>query len=312
MKIKNCIWTILLLALASSPGKTQDTLPTVVSGTLERIKNFPSKRIASRNIDIWLPEGYNASDRYSVLYVHDGQMLFDDTHTWNKQAWDLDDIAANLLHKGVVRNFIIVGIWNSGASRHQEYFPSKPFNHLPEIAKDTIVSQLMSAGRARDNFSPQSDEYLAFIVRELKPYIDQHYAVLTDASNTFLMGSSMGGLISLYAVCEYPEVFGGAACLSTHWPGTFTMKNNPFPEALIGYLHEKLPVLSRHKLYFDCGDQGLDALYPEFQKRIDALLQQSEFNRQNWATLYFPGEDHSENAWKKRLSYPMEFFFSKH
>ena len=77
----------------------------------------------------------------------------------------------------------------------------------------------------------QSDAYLKFLVTELKPFIDSTFSVATDRSNTFIAGSSMGGLISMYAVCEYPAVFGGAACLSTHWPGIFTAENNPIPEA---------------------------------------------------------------------------------
>ena len=72
----------------------------------------------------------------------------------------------------------------------------------------------------------QSDNYLKFLVKELKPFIDSSFSTLKDQQNTFIAGSSMGGLISMYAICEYPLVFGGAACLSTHWPGIFTMINN--------------------------------------------------------------------------------------
>ena len=311
MKLLTHIWCTFLLILPCGSLWAQAALPSVVSGKLERIENFPSKRISSRNIDVWLPIGYNSSRRYAVLYVQDGQMLFDEAQTWNKQAWDIDDVASNLQNIGSVRDFIVVGIWNSGASRHEDYFPAKPYHDLPAIAKDTILAQLISVGRTEEHFTPKSDEYLSFIVHELKPYIDKKYAVYTDAANTFLMGSSMGGLISLYAICEYPEVFGGAASLSTHWPGTFTMVNNPFPEAFFRYLQEKLPKLTQHKFYFDCGDQGLDALYPEFQNRIDNLMKKNGFDRQNWITMYYPGEDHAEKAWKKRLNYPLEFILNK-
>jgi predicted alpha/beta superfamily hydrolase len=169
---------------------------------------------------------------------------------------------------------------------------------------------LQRAGRTKDVFKPTSDRYLKFIVKELKPYIDRTYSVKTDRAHTFIAGSSMGGLISMYAICEYPAVFGGAACLSTHWVGTFTLENNPVPDAFITYLRKKLPDPKNHKIYFDCGDQTLDALYPEIQKQVDNVMKNKGFTESNWVTKYFPGEDHSEQAWSKRLHIPLAFLLN--
>ena len=121
----------------------------------------------------------------------------------------------------------------------------------------------------------------------------------------------MGGLISLYAICEYPEIFGGAACLSTHWVGTFTLENNPVPDSFIKYLDKKLPDKKNHKIYFDCGDQTLDAMYPAIQMRVDHLMKSKGYMDSNWVTRYFPGEDHSEKSWNKRLNIPLEFLLRK-
>lgn len=121
----------------------------------------------------------------------------------------------------------------------------------------------------------------------------------------------MGGLISIYAICEYPEVFGGAACLSTHWPGSFTLKNNPFPGRMLKYLRKNLPDPATHKIYFDCGDQTLDSLYPGIQRRVDRIMTAKGFTAAQWMTKYFPGEDHSENAWNRRLHIPLEFLFGE-
>ncbi|NJO68559.1 MAG: hypothetical protein HC830_04125 [Bacteroidetes bacterium] len=173
------------------------------------------------------------------------------------------------------------------------------------------MAQLKRAGRSKETFDPQSDNYLKFIVEELKPYIDRTYAVYTGKENTFVGGSSMGGLISLYAICEYPEIFGGAACLSTHWPGTMTSENNPVPDAFIRYMSNNLPNSNTHKIYFDCGDQTIDALYPAIQKRVDTLMTTKGYTPQNWLTQYFPGEDHSEKSWNKRLHIPIEFLLKK-
>jgi predicted alpha/beta superfamily hydrolase len=110
----------------------QSQLPKVVSGKIERIENFQSKYVTSRNIDIWLPEGYNDQTKYAVLYMHDGQMLFDPDQSWNQQAWNIDDVATDLLRENAIRNFIVVGIWNSGQTRHQDYFPQKACHSLKQ------------------------------------------------------------------------------------------------------------------------------------------------------------------------------------
>lgn len=288
-------------------SRAQQTLPKVVSGRIERVANFQSKYVTARTVDIWLPEGYADTAKYAVLYMHDGQMLYDPEQSWNKQAWDVDDAAAALLAANKVRKFIVVGIWNSGQQRHPDYFPQKPFEQLTQTAKDTVVAQLQRAGRTAQVFQPQSDNYLKFIVQELKPFIDSRYAVHTNRENTFIAGSSMGGLISLYAICEYPNVFGGAACLSTHWPGTFTQEHNPVPDAFLHYVRQHLPDPKAHKIYFDCGDQTLDAWYPVIQKKVDVLLQKKGYCSSNWMTRYFPGEDHSEKAWAKRVAIPLTF-----
>jgi len=291
--------------------KAQSSLPLVVSGKIDRLENFKSQYVSSRNIDIWLPEGYNNSKKYSVLYMHDGQMLFDPEQTWNKQAWNIDDIASELVKKNKVKPFIIVGIWSNANSRHPDYFPQKPFENLSDIEKDTVYAQLKKAARINDLFRPQSDNYLKFLVNELKPFIDKKYSVYADQKNTCIGGSSMGGLISMYAICEYPDIFGSAICMSTHWLGTFTKENNPIPKSFIQYLIKSLPNPQNHKIYFDCGDQTLDAYYPETQKKVDLLMKQKKYGGQHWITRYFPGEDHSEKAWNKRVNIPLTYIFEK-
>jgi enterochelin esterase-like enzyme len=288
----------------------QDSIPFVSSGRIERIK-FNSSHFGKRYIDVWLPDGYSTSTKYSVLYMHDGQMLFDSTKTWNKQAWNVDDIASNLMKQNKTRNFIVIGIWNGEESRRVEYFPQKPFQKLKKYEKDSVTKQYKAVGLRDNKFIPNSDNYLRFLVKELKPYIDKNYSVLRDKDNTIIGGSSMGGLISIYALCEYPKIFGGVACISTHWTGTFTRENNVIPEAFLKYLHAKLPKPGHHKLYFDCGDQTLDALYPDIQLKVDELIKNIGYSERDWITHYFPGEDHSEKSWSKRLHIPLEFLLKK-
>lgn len=282
----------------------------VSSGRLVHLDNFPSQYVQARNVDIWLPEEYDGKKKFAVLYMNDGQMLFDSNATWNGQSWEVDDIAARLMHKHKVENFIVVGIWNT-LNRHADYFPQKPFENLAVAEKDTVTAQLQRAGRTTEAFQPVSDNYLKFLVSELKPMIDANYAVYTDLPHTFIAGSSMGGLISCYAICEYPAVFGGAACLSTHWLGTFTDINNPCPEAFIHYLENSLPNPENHKFYFDCGDQTLDAFYPPIQQKVDSVMRSKGYSGENWETYFFKGKDHSENAWNECFEIPLLFLFGE-
>ena len=283
----------------------------VASGTVHRLENFPSKFVDPRNVDVWLPDGYTTAKKYAVLYMHDGQMLYDSTTTWNKQEWGVDETAGRLIAEGKIRDCIVVGVWNNGKKRHSEYFPQKPFESLSPVQRDSIMQEARNAGNGLFADKIQSDNYLKFLVTELKPFIDSHFSTKKDRKNTFVAGSSMGGLISMYAICEYPGVFGGAACLSTHWPGTFRAENNPVPGAFLQYLKEHLPSPKKHKIYFDCGTVALDAMYPPFQKQADAIMQAKGFSSKNWQTRVFEGEDHSERAWRERLDIPLVFLLGK-
>lgn len=302
---------ILFLIYSALSLNAQQTTPRPLqvpsAGKIIRYEQFPSKHIASRNIDVWLPNDYDEKQHYAVLYMHDGQMLFDSTQSWNKLEWQVDETATKLMGEKKIKPFIVVGIWNDGVNRHVDYFPQKPFEALTKEQKDAVTKNLQENGRTSVAFQPNSDNYLKFIVEELKPFIDKTYSTYSDAKNTCIAGSSMGGLISLYAVCEYPKVFGGAACLSTHWLGSFAAENNPIPAAFERYLTQHLPQPKTHKIYFDYGDKTLDAYYPPFQKKMDAVMKKKGFRTKNWITRFYPGEDHSEKAWAKRLGVPLCF-----
>jgi len=279
----------------------------VSSGKVEHFENFKSQFVDARNIDVWLPDGYSNKEKYSVLYMHDGNMLFDSEITWNKQSWEVDEVAGKLINENKTKKFIVVGIWNNGQKRHVEYFPKKPYDNLTQIQKDTITAKLQKSGRSSDNFKPLSDLYLKFLVTELKPFIDKTFSTQVNRENTFIAGSSMGGLISIYAICEYPKVFGGAACISTHWPGIFSVENNPIPNTFLKYLKSSLPNPKTHKIYFDYGDQTLDSLYLPLQQKVDIVITKKGFTSINWNTKFFPGKDHSEKAWSERLHVPLMF-----
>jgi len=288
------------------------SLPSVASGTIERIENFESMYVTSRNVDIWLPEGYNTLEKYPVLYMHDGQMLFDSTTTWNKQEWGVDEVLGKLIASGQIEKVIVVGIFNSGAKRFAEYFPQRAFEMIPQVFRDSLAAEMKKSDNTvtTENLVI-SDNYLQFLVKELKPVIDERYSTTTDADHTFIGGSSMGGLISIYAICEYPGVFGGAACLSTHWSGSAAGINDPVPGNIIRYLDENLPDPASHRIYFDYGTETLDSLYEPYQARVDEIMRIHGFDETSWKTLRFEGDDHSENSWRNRLHIPVTFLLGK-
>lgn len=281
------------------------------NGTIQRFEDFTTKYVRPRNVDVWLPNNYSEDKQYAVLYMHDGQMLFDSKITWNKQEWKVDEIVGNLIEEGKIKDCIVVAIWNHSDIRHSDYFPKKPLFYIPKKIRDSI---LLSSKRGEESLFKtdlQSDNYLKFIVEELKPFIDAKYSVYTNMENTVIAGSSMGGLISMYAICEYPAVFGGAACLSTHWPGVVPSEKNPIPSSFFGYLIQHLPSPKNHKIYFDYGTETLDAYYLKYQHRVDEILKIKGYDEQNSRNLKFEGHDHSENSWNQRLQIPVTFLLKK-
>ena len=283
--------------------------PSVSSGQIDAYPAFSSDYVPSRDVVVWLPDDYPAQAPYKVLYMHDGQMLFDSTTTWNGQEWGVDDILSGLILRGDVSPTIVVGISNT-PNRHSEYFPQKPFENQPKALQDSLVAHAKRGEGSLFSTEVYSDRYLSFLVHELKPYIDSVYATSPIPDDTFIAGSSMGGLISLYALIEYPETFGGAACLSTHWIGTFESEKNDFPSLYVDYIRENLPDPGQHKLYFDYGTVGLDSIYEPYQRTIDKLMTELGYNERLWMSRKFEGADHSERSWKARLSTPLRFLLN--
>ncbi len=299
----------LLCGLLSLAGPACAAQQAVSSGRLETVADFPSQFVPSRDIYVWLPDSYDGERPHAVLYMHDGDNLFDAGTTWNGQEWGVDEVGARLLAAGAVRDFIVVGIPNAGPERAAEYLPQKPFEAMPLAEQEALYSfEHEGIGRVY-NGAIRSDAYLRFLVEELKPWVDAHYATLPDRDDTFIMGSSMGGLISVYAISEYPQVFGGAACLSTHWPGSYPGAQ-AFSQQMQEYLRENLPAPSDHYLWFDFGSEGLDDSYASYQKAVDGILRNAGYDIPHWISYEDVGAGHNEDAWRGRLQYPLTFLLA--
>jgi predicted alpha/beta superfamily hydrolase len=276
-------------------------IPAPSSGSIVRMDTCTYPGLLPRIVDVWLPPQYqqNPEQRFPVLYMHDGQNLFDGSLSYGGKEWGVDEV----MRDSMIPPAIVVGIWNS-AQRRREYGPQACYAALPKHLRDSIL----------DEFGGfvLSDTYLSFIVQGLKPEIDRRFRTLPDRSHTYVAGSSFGGLISMYALCEYPDVFGAAACLSTHWPGSIRHAFPEIPKSFLTYLSKKTKVLRRlgSRIYFDCGNQTLDSLYPAWQQQADNILRRG-LPGNHWQSLFFPGAEHNEVFWRERLALPLRFMLKK-
>lgn len=301
MKRLTSLLLLLTIAIACQP----ETPTEPAKGTLKLIGNWAPDELSWRDIWVWTPPGYDSTQSYPVLYMHDGQMLFDSTSTWNHQEWQVDEWMEKLIAEGKIRPAIVVGIANGGQYRHTDYFPQDALDLMPEDIRDSIIQRDLMG-------KPRANRYVNFIVRELKPYIEEHYAASTKPTESFLMGSSMGGLISLYCTTRYPEAFGGAACLSTHWPGSsMAAKYDTIPESILAYYAANLPNPYATKLYFDHGTVGLDSLYAPYQIQMDSILKANDFVDSRGLSKVFEGATHDEHSWAARLDVPLIFLLGK-
>ncbi len=246
-----------------------------VTGTVRYHEAFPSRYLRRpRTLAVWLPPGYQSHTgaRYPVLYAHDGQNLFDPRTAFAGVEWQLDETADRLIRQKRIQPIIMVGIYNT-PDRLREY-------------ADT----------------PLGRRYMRFIIEEVKPYIDAHYRTLPQREHTAVMGSSMGGLISLYLLWRYPEVFSKAACLSS---------TLGWRRAAVLRLIEQDPSPPRgFRLYIDHGALGEEGACAADFHRLVEILQRKGFHRGVDVQAIFDRRgDHSERAWARRVWRPLSFLF---
>lgn len=278
---------------------------------IEYVKDFKSQYVDARGLEIWLPAQYFAhpGQRFRVLYMHDAQNVFSRNTIGGGHGWYADSIANELINTNQIDPIIIVCVDNHPQKRFIEYCPQKPIQGALEAVGKAI-------GEERKMVITDSvllaDNYLKFLVNEVKPYIDSTYRTLKEAKYTSICGSSMGGLISMYAVGEYPNVFGQAACLSTHWPIVFDNNDMTISQTVRDYMIEEFPVAGKHKVYFDYGTETLDQLYEIHQLKIDTIMTNKGYKRgSDWETLKFEGANHTEAAWAARFDTVLKFLYKK-
>jgi predicted alpha/beta superfamily hydrolase len=283
---------ILLTFGAQAHALAQHALAQhTLTGEFRSHNNFHSRFLSpDRDILVYLPPGYTAEKKrhYPVLYLHDGQNLFDGATSFIKGAeWRVDETAQSLITSKAIEPLIIVGIYNAGKDRLDEYTPTADAKY--------------KGGHA--------DAYGRMIVEELKPFIDSNYRTLKDARNTALGGSSLGGLVSLYLALRYPNVFGKAAVMS---PSVWWDKKVIVRE--VEMLKRRPPLL---RIWLDTGTKegGSEAEAAETTTNAralrDALLSKSWKEEKDLKYFEAAGAEHNERAWEQRVGPMLRFLFPR-
>ena len=267
------------------------------SGVLGRLvywKDVPSQFLQpTRHVEIWLPPGYDSArgTRYPVLYMHDGQNLFDPRIANTGVDWGVDEAVMRLVERGTIRPVIVVGVWST-ARRGPEY---SPWHEAPQYAR--------------------------FLIEELMPRVNREFRTMTGPGNTAVMGSSMGGLLSFYLVTHHPQHFGACGCVSTHFPlsesvwqrviaGTPPLATTDTTPYIVRDIANGLRAPRGARYWFDYGGQGLDAEYGSTHHAVRAsLLRQGRREGRDFVIRSYPSASHTEASWRERLEDPLTFLY---
>lgn len=246
-----------------------------ITGTVKYHYNFEGKNLLDRDIIVWLPTNYdNNNERYEVLYMHDGQNLFDPKTSSFGVDWQVDEAMDSLITLKKIKPLIVVGIYNT-KDRSSEYLP---------------------ADKGKD--------YMQFLVHQLKPFIDKNYRTKPGRKHTFVGGSSMGGIISFALVWEYPAVFSKAICMSP----AFKINHIDYVKAVNNYQGKKKKI----KLYIDNGGIGLEEqLQPGIDNMLKALEQKGFVEGKDYLWVHDKNAKHFEAAWAKRMPFALQWLLGK-
>lgn len=266
-----------------------------VKGRLVYWPDFPSAILGlPRHVEVWLPPGYDESPttRYPVLYMSDGQNLFDPRIANTGVDWGVDEAVVRLVERGVIPPVIVVGAWST-SRRGPEYNPWG-----------------------------EAGNYARFLIEELMPSVNREFRTRTGPRNTAVMGSSMGGLLSFYLVTRHPDVFGACGCISTHFPlseevvaryfGTGNAEAADTTPYIVRDIAAGLWAPRTSRYWFDYGTETLDSLYEPTHEAVRAwLLRQRLREGEDFVIRRYEGAAHNEASWRARLEDPLTFIFGR-
>jgi predicted alpha/beta superfamily hydrolase len=249
---------------------------------LNKHEQFRSRFLRNqRDLVVYLPPGYHEQPqrRFPVLYLHDGQNLFDGATSFVPgMDWHVGHTADDFILTGAVEPLVIVGIYNVGKVRIHEYTPTK--------------APRLGGGRA--------DRYAKFLVDEIMPFIQSEYRVMAGAAYTGMGGSSLGGLVSLYLGLKFPHTFGRLAALS---PSVW------WNQRVIHRFAAAAPVEPRPRIWLDIGTQEGPRIVQDVEQFRDILLQKGWQLGKDLHYQRVEGAEHNESAWAQRVGPFLQFLY---
>ena len=249
---------------------------------LHKHEQFRSRFLRNqRDLIVYVPPRYHEQPdrRFPVLYLHDGQNLFDPATSFVPgMDWHVGHTADDFILTGAVEPLVIVGIYNVGKARINEYTPTK--------------APRLGGGRA--------DRYAKFLLQEVMPFIQREYRVLEGPQHTGIGGSSLGGLLSLYVGLKYPEIFGRLVALS---PSVW------WNQLVIHRFVAAAQVRPRPRIWLDIGTREGPRIVQQVEQFRDVLLQKGWQLGHDLQFQIIEGAEHNEGAWAQRVGPFLQFLF---
>ena len=306
---------IVLVKIILIAFSTQIKASSLVDNGFYEEKYIKTKDLGIRKVQIYFSKNEMIDNDTKFIIMQDGQMLFDSTKTWNNQEWKIDE-SLNDLNEYFNYNIVIIGVNSANTSgvgffdntkRYAEYFPKQSLDYFNNNIKTWIYKIFIDRKKY---------DYLSFLVEELIPFLEQEFSTKLNRNNLGIMGSSMGGLLSINAIIEHPKIFGFAGSFSTHWIGIRPIDYIllPFKKDISGdenvidgitkYLFKNISKIDNHRIYLDLGTKGLDKHYIKIQENIDNLFTDKPFK---YMSLKFEGHSHQEKYWALRFKKSLLF-----
>lgn len=306
---------LILAAPALAADPTQMT-PKLGEGRVIAWPALDGGAAGPMTVWVWLPPEYGEalSKRFPVLYMHDGQNLFDKALTGYNQEWQMDEAIPRMARQGDLRSWIVVGV-QSPKARYHGLFPTKIFPLLSPEFQARVTN--LETGEPKGPLA--GDAYLSFMVETVKPRVDSEFRTLKRSEDTAVMGSSMGGLMAFYAMAEYPQVFGQAAAVSMHIALASSSEKGidhtsaaaDAAQAFRRYLTTSKIKPGVNRLYIDHGTGTLDGSYGPYSAALVPILEAAGWTEPNFQFRIFAGAEHNETAWAQRVDIPLAFLDRK-
>lgn len=300
-----------LLALAL--GACASVPPPAMIGQGQAIewKAVAAPGLPQQRVTVWLPPEYAAQPkrRFPVLYMWDGQNLFDSATTHYGKAWMVQDVLKDMVARGEAEAHIVVGIWSPpGKDRYRTY--------LPQFAADYAGGEVATNIAEMAGGPVASKAQLDWVADSLKARVDNEFRTLAGAKNTTVVGASMGGIMSCYAIVARPDVFGRAGCVSAHFAlidPELAPANAMQIEGLWGdFLGANLGAPKGRRVWMDHGTEKLDSYYAPWQRMVaDDFTALGWREGEDFATRVYQGAEHDENFWHARMPEMLAWLWRK-